>query len=658
MPYLPRIIATSFCIFCASQVSAFTVTTQINDDLDGECSIQEAIAAANLDSATGVCTGTDFDTISFAPGMFVSDDVSKLVLDLTISELNISISDDLDIVFPSPVDIDGTEFAHEINVTLSNDIGKNTPIFSIQSNVSFVLTGWNIDGSTSNDATIASLSNNANLTFDTVKIENFANENTSSINTDGLIHTSNTSIAGTVIINDSIFSNNQTLGNGAALNLEASLLQVNNTLFLGNTAYGDALSDQGSGGAIAIWGSTDAEIRTSTLLENQSSSNGGAIANLDSTSTLKIENSNLMLNTADENGGAIYSAGPIALFSSSFLTNQAGANTTDDLNHKGAALFINNDVSAAEIYNSFFYLNLISGMSRNDCSGPVSILEYSLLTFTDDCLFPETVISVITDANNVPVQAVRSDQQEIIGYITNSTQVIDQGNPDGCAGIEGTALEQDINGNSRSISINSGAQGTCDIGSTEFKPFTILMTTDKAIYDVSFNETLERQEKTVVTLTIENTGNVTLSDMTIDFNTPFGYSVIIAEDSVTGSIRLASNLSLDPGATEHFEITFTPETDNLSGVVTFTVNIEDAYLINMGPSENISPRIILKMPLKDEGDSEFFIFNTDDVDEKVTNTSSKDSSGNGSIFWLLPALGLLTSFRRNRPSAQPAKYGA
>ena len=165
MPYLPRFIATGVAIFCVSHASAFTVTTLTNTDSDSECSLQEAITAANNNSATGDCGGTEFDTIDFHADLFASDDVSKLTLDLTITDLPLLISDDLEITIPDETTIDGNAFSHEVNVTLDNDLGTNGVLFSVGSNVSFELSRWNIDGSSSTDATIASLSNNTNLTF-------------------------------------------------------------------------------------------------------------------------------------------------------------------------------------------------------------------------------------------------------------------------------------------------------------------------------------------------------------------------------------------------------------------------------------------------------------------------------------------------------------
>jgi predicted outer membrane repeat protein len=644
MPYLPHFIATGVAIFCVSHASAFTVTTLTNTDSDLECSLQEAIAAANNNAATGGCGGTEFDIIDFHADLFVSDDVSKLTLDLDITDLPLLISDNLEITIPDDITIDGNEFSHEVNVTLDNDLGINGVLFSVGSNVSFELSRWNIDGSSSTDATIASLSNNTNLTFNSVRIENFANESTSLINTDGLIHTDDSLVAGTVIINGSLFRNNQTTGNGAAINIEASSLQITSTFFSNNQALDD--STPSSGGAISIYGATEAVIKNSSFFGNSAATNGGAIANMGTLSSLKIENTNFMLNGTIGHGGAIYTLGNIYLFNNSFLINSADTSTEDEDTHQGGALFVDSAVTGAEIYNSLFHLNFLIGSVSSDCSGPISALEYSILLPSGDCTFPETITSVNSQASNLPISAILTDMSEFIGYNTSSNQIIDQGDPDGCLGIDGTDIQFDVTGSSRHVDATNGDEGVCDIGSTEIKPLTLVLSTDQESYKATYDSSVEEQERIPVTLTIENTGNVDLTDLDIRVTTPAVYSLIINDERASSPFILAEQFSLAAGQQTTFDLEFVSNTSTLSGLAIFSITARDPNYVNLGPAQNTLLSILLEGPPLDltlPESGQIITANTTEADES-------SSSGGGALLWLTPLIGLLLTQRKRRKS--------
>ncbi|MDF1762742.1 MAG: hypothetical protein P1U57_04970, partial [Oleibacter sp.] len=546
MPHLRRSFFLGLYVLYAGHAAAIEVTTTTYTAGDNLCSFQEAIEATNSNLTSGDCPGSDFTSISFSEDLFQlvesdSAETSIWALNLQITNRPITVSEDLTIALPEPSVVesagDGIKYDHQINVELGSAT-KNIPLFSLASNSTFSLTGWVIDGTDTTDATIISLGNNTNLSLNSVIIENFANESSSLINSDGLIHSSEFFPSGTITIKDSVFRNNQTSGDGAVLNLDTALLDIQNSLFSTNiAAFGD-------GGAIAVSGNTRTEIRQSFFYSN-GAKNGGAIANKESTSELLIENSNFIFNLSSDHGGGISTVGPVVLYSSTFLSNIADTDAAN-INNPGGGIFIDNAVTQTEIYNTLFYANQNIASDSSDCSGPISVIEYSMITENDECAFPSLTNNVVTDVNNIPFDLVANKQQEFTSYRTRSSKILDLGNPNGCIGIDGPLIS-DINSNARGINSENGAEGICDIGSTEFKPLTVIISSDEDVYDATFGTGLANQNEVSVSLTIENFGEVALSDLNIFFITPFGYAVIVDGSQVTGIISLANDFSLDAG---------------------------------------------------------------------------------------------------------------
>lgn len=620
----------------ASFASAVVVTTLVNS-VDSECSFQEAVIVSNSNVATGDCPATDFSIIEFEESLFEIEESSDnglpmLTLNLSIAE-RLSITEDLTIKLPTPTIIDDIEYGHRINAELIAAT-KDDPLFSLSDNITFSLTGWLFDGNQATDATVISLGNNTQLNFDAVTIVNFIHNESTQMNSKGLIHSSSNQ-AGNITIKNSVFRDNGTSGNGTVLNVDSSLLDIQNSVFSSNRA------ETGNGGVIALSGTTRSDIRQSVFFGN-GALNGGAIMNIDNTGALHIENSTFILNLSSENGGAINTNGSIYVYSSTFLNNIADTNTEDSTIHKGGALYIDNNVTQSEIYNALFLNNQIFSSNESDCSRPLSVLEYSVIKPSDNCTFPASPVNVMTDSNDIEISIVSNSQGDQTAYRTSSEKILDQGNPSGCLGLDSTSLSKDVDGNTRGSDKTTGGLGICDIGSSEFKPLTLSLTSDEADYEVDYDETLEEQDNISVTLTIENFGETTIPGINMLFLTPYGYSTTVDGEMATGIFKLADVFELAAGEKKYIDIVFVPTVDNVTKNITFQISTNDFN----NSFSNEETKTSTNVNLKTSYNQKFFV-NPDIEDENDDLVKPEEESSNGAIFWLLPLLGVLTLLRRN-----------
>jgi CSLREA domain-containing protein len=259
----------------AAEITVNTTTDERNTD--GDCSLREAIDAANTNTAVDECAaGTGEDTI-----VFDLDSPATITLDASLGQLP-TITD------AAGLTIDG----QTADITVSGN--DQVRVFSVGGGAKLAL---------------------ENLTVSHGLI------------TDGRGGGAN-NVRGTLTISNSTFSDNRAaLGSfspGGGVATESGTVIVRDSTFSDNRSLDS--NNGGSGGGIYSLGSTTT-VTNSTFSGNRSGTGnngvGGAINNTNF-STLTVTNSTFSGNSAGNNGGAIRQAGDaVTVLSSTFVANSA-----------------------------------------------------------------------------------------------------------------------------------------------------------------------------------------------------------------------------------------------------------------------------------------------------------------------------------------------
>jgi CSLREA domain-containing protein len=410
---------------------------------DGDCSLREAVQAANTNTFTDACaagSASVTDVISFSIGGTIT----------LASQLNVNAA--------GPLVIDG-----EGTITVSG--GDTARVFSVNSGADLKLERVSIiKGLAENGGGIY---NSGSVTL----LKSVIANNSAVGNYTGGAGIYNT---GTVNVIDSILASNYTYYHigGAIYNL--GQVTINNSKLGGNGAYHD-------GGA--IYNSGTLTILDSTLDNNHVDYNGGGIYNFGTLSlvnstltgnsalyggglnnhpngTVAIVNSTLSTNEAGYEGGGIYNQGSMTLSNSTITANHAG-DIGGGLFGTGLGLSLRNTILAG---NS-------SGSHGPDCSVMDAHSDgYNLIGNNADCMFLAAAGDKIGTSAS-PIHPHLGPLQDNGGptfthALMAGSPAIDAGNPV-TPGSSGSACETtDQRGMSR-------PQGTrCDMGAYEFRNVT------------------------------------------------------------------------------------------------------------------------------------------------------------------------------------------
>ncbi len=249
----------------ATTILVNTLADELN--ADGDCSLREAIRAANLDQAVDACAaGNGADTIVLQNG--VTYTLTRAGADDTAINGDLDITDDVTIV------------------------GSNAII--------------DANGATTLDRVIQVLAGNV------VTISNVTLRNGRTNSFGGGIRN-----AGTLTLQTVTLSSNQSTGNaGGGIANEAGALTLNNTTLTNNTA-------STLGGGIALLGGTLEAVNLSLNNNTATSDRGGGLW-IGTSASATLINSTINNNSADTNGGGIYNENNLTLLGSTVHTNDAG----------------------------------------------------------------------------------------------------------------------------------------------------------------------------------------------------------------------------------------------------------------------------------------------------------------------------------------------
>ncbi|OGO60744.1 MAG: hypothetical protein A2029_10550 [Chloroflexi bacterium RBG_19FT_COMBO_47_9] len=297
------------------------IVTTLEDELnsDGDCSLREAIQAANTNGEVDACGSGDpviTDTITF--------DV----------EGTISIISQLSITDGGPLVIDGAG-------AIAIDGGNSVRIFYTDTGADLTLRSLHLvdgyadaGGGIANNGTVviigSTLSGNtstwgggiANMGILTVTNSTFSGNNGDGIlNNAGVLNISNSTFSdnhgsgiynfvGEAVLSESTFSGNITSLGGGIYN--------NSTLYLTKSTIAGNNASQG-GGIYNYGGSLI--ISNSTLSNNNADSIGGGIRNM---ATVTIYNSTLLGNNAIEDGGGVHNSWTLTAINTIIANNPTG----------------------------------------------------------------------------------------------------------------------------------------------------------------------------------------------------------------------------------------------------------------------------------------------------------------------------------------------
>ncbi|MGH2586882.1 MAG: choice-of-anchor Q domain-containing protein [Dehalococcoidia bacterium] len=345
-----------------SHADSITVTTLQDENGDGQdCSLREAIQAAETDTAFGGCmagSGSDLITFQVDGTITLRGDFGPLEVTTGAITIKGPGSDILTIDgrratglllvdTPAQLTLEGLSLANGSGIS-TDDPGA----IHVRQAGDLTIIDSTITNNEASGAGGAIYNDNGTLTITDSTVSN--NSAVGVGNGGGAIFNAGHDGGGTLTIKDSTFTNNQAVGyeiliynadGGAILNDGGNLVIADST-FSGNRAHN-------YGGAIYHKGDGSFTLSGSTFSSNQSTDgDGGAI--YVNQSTLNVTDSTFDSNTASDRAGAIYTYfGTLNLSASTFVNNATSG--------YGGALY--DDNGTVIITNSTFTMNQASSGS-------------------------------------------------------------------------------------------------------------------------------------------------------------------------------------------------------------------------------------------------------------------------------------------------------
>ncbi len=455
------------------QAAAITVTSKLDTPDPGNCTLRDAITAANTNTATGDCPAGSpgMDTIGFSLGLqcslvpctipltsalptvtedltfngsntVISGEHAFRVFDLgavTVNMSNMRISNGNSADFGGAINMSDAIAASGTTLTLNNVFfSGNHAVFGgaiYQPRGTLTITNSNFSGNTAGSGGGAILE-----------------ERTGSVIT----------VAGTS------FSGNTAVGGGGAMALVSEATVLNCTFTGNSAAFGGAIAKLVLGN-LAV---NDSVFNNNVSTGTTPSSGGGAIYIFQTVGTASLTNVTLSGNSAANNGGGI-----LASAATTNLNNMTIANNTADSDNNGVGNGggILNDAATTKVQNSIIAANFDTpgnagvGTIIPDCSGTFSSQGYNLIGRNDGC------VGFVNGVNADKVGNPASPIDPLLAALANNggptlTHAILPGSPGFNAGnplIPGSGGFACAGADQRGVSRPQGS--TCDIGAFEFE---------------------------------------------------------------------------------------------------------------------------------------------------------------------------------------------
>jgi CSLREA domain-containing protein len=376
------------------QAHAATIeVTSFADNLadNGDCSLREAIQAANTDTAIDACpAGSGADTIRLVAGTYT------LSLPNIGGDENNNQTGDLDITT-------NLTLAGVSRNGVSIDGGKIDRVVSIQPGATVTIIGLALDHGASAADGGALLNDHGTVTLDDVDVlDSTAGGNGGGIYNDHGMLTISGGLrdnaaagngggidnGGALMIHNTQFNNNVAGGSGGAINNDATLI-MNNIWMHDNTASGNSGGD--------IYNSGAANISNSFIHNGSAPQNGGNIysGNSNGLSSLTINSTTISRGSAGANGGGVFNDGALDLTNVTITENtaasgggiyNAGSTLSLDLTNTTIVSNTNSpDSAGAGIFNAGAALTLKNTLvgyngTLGNCAGSITSEGHNLAT--------------------------------------------------------------------------------------------------------------------------------------------------------------------------------------------------------------------------------------------------------------------------------------
>jgi len=542
-----------------------TVDTIAND---GQCTLREAIMAANADTAVNECaagSGDDTIDLSSITGMI---HLTGPLPDLTSN-----------IIFNGP----GAS-----NLTVRRDTGGNYRICKVSITATVTISGLRISNGRVADDHGGGIYNVGTLTL-TNSTVNGSNAylgggiyNTGTLTLTNSIVSDNSAEhgggidndSGTVELINSIVSDNSA-EHGGGIDNDSGTVELINSTVSGNSAdYGGGIYNDGmltleystvygneatsDGGGISNSNGGAVELINSAVNGNEAISDGGGIFN-DPNSMAELTNSTVSDNESGADGGGIYNAGTLRL-------NNSTIGKYNFASGSGGGIWNDNN-STASFKNSIVARN-IANSAGPDCYNAATLISlgYNLVGDDSDCSFTTQT------GDQVNVDPLLGDLRDNGG--PTETHALLLGSPafdaipiGSCTDHLGTPITADQRGVTR-------PQGcACDIGAYEAQTadLSLSKTVDKASPDAGEN----------VVFTIQATNNGPLGATGVGINDPLPTGLTFASSSASqGSYTSGTGEwnvgSLTVGLSATLSITATVDAGASGRTITNTATITAA----------------------------------------------------------------------------------
>ncbi len=468
-------LAAGICL--PAQAAFITVDTLDNEDnSDGDCSLREALRAANDNTAADNCvagsgTGTDSIYVAVAgiiavnQAMLVTERVTIFALGMNTLTLDAHSSSQIFIV-------DMPDDSHDFKLSLMTlkNAGDALPGGAVwlKRGGAFTFEGIRFadnasNGSQGKGGAIATTLPRHDASTLTIKRCVFSGNQTSG--TGGALAIQGFPAAEPVThlnISESTFSDNSSTGSGGAIYSDdvTTSINIDHSRFDGN--------DSGkAGGAILVQAPDStalAYITASTFAENHASTDGGALSVHDG--VILIDNSSFSKNISDTSFGNAISArfsAVVAMFHNSLINNDYKNRVIDK------ALSIS-DGASLSMGHSIVYSPASS--AEQECHVQAGNGTYNSLGFNIDT--SGTCTSEATDQPMTDPQLMTladngdgSSYVELLSFLPRpGSPAVDGGKTGPCKTVFGASLGEDERGQPRPA---SGSGDRCDIGAVEFQ---------------------------------------------------------------------------------------------------------------------------------------------------------------------------------------------
>jgi CSLREA domain-containing protein len=425
---------------------AATITVNTTDDelnSDGDCSLREAITAANTNTAVDNCaagaSGADTIVISVSGTVALGSPLPVVIESLTINGPGANV------------------------LTVSGQ--SNYVVFVASGGITLTISGMTISDGNNSSGSGGGIINPATSTLnlsDSVVAFNQAGTNGGGI-----------ANGGTLVVNNVTFKGNSAGSGGGAIFQAGGTMTVTNSVFSNNNNAGSA------GGAIYMQDG-GATIADSTFSGN-SADFGGAIYNIvqdqDTAGTLTVSRSTFVANTADH-GGAIYNTGGgnLVLVNSTVSGNTAhddggGIENQDSTATVSFSTLYNNvaqseagggNVFIGENGTTTFKNTVVHGGTPNDCAGTGTLTDAGGNIDTDGSC---STFSTATQGQlNLGTLASNGGPTQTHALQTGSVAIDAAPN---CTDAGANSITEDQRGLPRPVDADGDTTPECDVGAFE-----------------------------------------------------------------------------------------------------------------------------------------------------------------------------------------------